>query len=126
MSGQNEMKKNKYHIPQIKLNTEYEYVNILTRTEGSRNALQEPVITWVTTANVKCFKTTPNLVSAEALVMFTQGLIQISNYWAMFESDASLTARDHVIDEDSNIYDVMEMKDYKTHKEALLKTVEKG
>ena len=119
------MKKNRYHVPKIKLTSEYEYVNILARTEGTRNALNEVTVTWATTANVKCSMSSPAQVTAEALTMFTQGLVEISNYWAMFEDDVTINARDKVIDEDSTTYDVLETKDYRTHKEALLKTLEK-
>lgn len=117
------VKSNKYRIPQIRLNAEYEYVNILDRIEGSRNSLGEPIITWTTTGNVKCFKTLPNQVTANQLSMFNQGMVQISNYWAMFEHGTTIQSSNKIVDENNVSYEVLETIDLVTHKEALLKRV---
>jgi hypothetical protein len=117
--------KNKYHTPKFRFTNEYEYVDVLARTSGARNDVGEPVVAWVTTANVKCMMASPNRITAESLALFTQGLVEISNYWAMFEVGVTINARDKVIDENNRVYNVLETKNYRTHQEALLKTLEK-
>jgi len=118
------MKKRHYFVPTARLDSEFEYINILKETAGSANEFGETAKTITTTANIRAFISPMSNVNANQLVMFDQGLIKLASHWCMVTAGITITARNNIIDVDSNNFEVMEVVNYITHKEALLKKVE--
>lgn len=117
------MKKKHYFIPKLRLDSEFEYVNILTETIGSRNEYGETSKTVATTANVRASVYPQSYMNSQQLAMFEQGLIKLATHWCMVTAGVTISAGNNVVDVDGNNFDVMESVDYITHKEALLKKV---
>ncbi len=117
------MKKRHYFIPKLRLDDEFECVNILKETAGSRNEYGETTKTIATTANVRASIYPQSYMNSQQLAMFEQGLIKLASHWCMVTTGTTLVAGNNVIDVDGNSFDVMESVDYTTHKEALLKKV---
>jgi hypothetical protein len=118
------MKKRHYFIPTVRLDSEFEYIDILKETSGTLNEFGETVKTIVTTPNIRAFMTPMNNVNSNQLVMFDQGLIKLASHWCMVTTGVTITARNHIVDIDSNNFEVMEVVNYTTHKESLLKKVD--
>lgn len=120
------MNKNHYHIPKLRLDIEYEHVNILrTTNSATRNEFGEPTKTTVTSAiNAHADIHPMTLLSSQQLAMFEQGLVKIATHWCMVTAGTTISERNQILDEDGNIFDVVQSQDYLTHKEALLRKAE--
>lgn len=117
------MKKKHYFIPKLRLDDEFEYVNILNETTGSRNEFGETTKTITTTANVRAAIYPQSYINSNQLAMFDQGLVKLASHWCMVTAGTTIVAGNNIVDVDGNNFDLMESVDYTTHKEALLKKV---
>lgn len=103
-----------------------EYVDIERRVEGVVNSTTgEPAITWaVRTSNAVCNIIPGGNISGEQLSYFQAGLIHLASDLGLFTVGVTIIPRDRIKNYDGNYYDVLDMKNYRTHKEVLLRILE--
>ena len=109
------------------LQIDYEYCTISYYIEGTRNDLGEPsrILTQRTT-NVKC--SIDPLTQAPAYIkqsgswgVLRQGLIERTIYNMTLLANQTIEIGDVITDCDDNVYDVLYVANWYTHKEAVLR-----
>ena len=120
------MKKNKYRIPNYILNNEYEFILIERKVEGTADASGQPSITWTTVSNnTKAVLQPLSGVAESNYRQMAQGSVTRAIKQAFIESSVDLQVRDRITDENDDEYVVLDVKAFKTHKEAIVE-IEEG
>lgn len=119
------MKKNKYRIPNYILNNEYEFILIERKVEGTVDTSGQASITWETVSNnTKAVLQPLSNVAESNYRQMIQGSITRAIKQVFIESSVDLQVRDRITDENDNEYMVLDMKSFKTHKEAIVEIEE--
>jgi hypothetical protein len=109
------------------LQVDIEYCTISYYVEGSRNDLGEPSRTLTERAsNVKCsidqLLQTPAYIRRGGLRdVLRQGIIEASVYLMTVSADETIEAGDVVTDYDGTMYNVINVVNWHTHKEAFIR-----
>jgi len=120
------MKKNKYRIPNYILNNEYEFILIERKVEGTVDASGQPSITWTTVSNnTKAVLQPLSNVAESNYRQMAQGSVTRAIKQVFIESSVDLQVRDRITDENDDEYVVLDVKAFKTHKEAIVE-IEEG
>ena len=124
-----EFKKRNRMYPVDVLKIDYEYCTISYYAEGERNDLGEPSRVLLQRAdNVKCsidpITRIPSHIDQTGLRdILKQGIIERSAYIMTLSSNQVIESEDIITDYDNVKYDVLQIINFHTHKEAYLKSV---
>jgi len=104
------------------LQLDFEYCTISYYTEGARNDLGEPArILKQRSTNVKCSIDPFTRISGGSWEIQQQGIIQRANYIMTLSAEQTIEPGDVVTDYGGISYDVLQILNWYTHKEALLR-----
>ena len=121
------LKARQYNTTKVKLQFEHEFIQVNRLTHSAPNDFgEQAVATTVVSQNTKAVIQPIEMLSAQQLKMFNQGQVEVASQWMMTEQAADIKPRDTVVDVDGKVYDVMEVNDWQSHKEMLLRIQEKN
>lgn len=121
------MRRSKNRPPPWQPFSDFVYVDVqrLQATTQDTSFGEDDNGTWTTVySNLPCHFDSSPTYAAGGLNMTEAGQLSLSDYLMVFDPGYTVKSRDRIVDIDGNIYAVMNVRPYATHKEAYCKVAE--